>query len=114
MTRRLVSSGDGPTLALRDHLVALVRERGSLEVRRSHARMVALRTGPWLLEHRTPFSDLATDEASSPGFRHILQQQRTAPSLPYKLKVQHAEVKVLRILWADNGTFEVVDSTRGE
>jgi hypothetical protein len=114
MTLRIVSSGDGPACALRDHLLPLVRERGSLEVQRGDVRVVALRTGDWLLEHWTPFNELATDEASSPGYRHALQQQRSVASLPYGLDVWHAGSKVLRILWADNGEFEVVDFARGE
>ena len=32
-------------------------------------RLVALRTGPWTIEHWTPFGELSPDEAFSPGYR---------------------------------------------
>ncbi len=114
MIFKLVSSGDGTALALRDHLLPLIRERGSLEVQRGDVRVVALRIGDWLLEHWTPFSELSPEEASSPGYRHALQQQRTQAGLPYGLDVWRAGVKVLRILWADNGVSDVVDFARGK
>ncbi len=53
------------------------------------------------------------EEASSPGSRHALQRQHTRPDLPYGLDVWRAGTKVLSVLWADGGAFEVVDFTRG-
>jgi hypothetical protein len=76
--------------------------------------VIALRTGEWLLEHWTPFNDLSPKEASSPGYRHALQRQYTAPDLPYGLDIWRAGVKVLSVLWADDGAFEVVDFVRGD
>ena len=113
MALRLVSFGDGPALAIRDHLLPLVRERGTLEVQRDWIRMIALRIDEWVFEHWTPFNDLVPGEASSPAYRHALQRQRTAPALPYGLDVWHAGAKVLSLLWADDGAFEVVDFVRG-
>ncbi|MBX6387003.1 MAG: hypothetical protein IRZ07_29175 [Microbispora sp.] len=113
MTLRLVSSGDGPALALRDHLLPLVRERGILEVQSGAVRLVALRTAAWTVEHWTPFNDLSPGEASSPGYRHALEHQRTRPDLPYGLDVWHTGAKVLSVLWADDGAFEVVHFARG-
>lgn len=113
MALRLVSSGDGPALAIRDHLLPLVRERGTLEVQRDSIRLIALRTDEWVFEHWTPFNDLMSGEASSPGYRHALQRQHTAPDLPYGLDVWHAGAKVLSMLWADDGAFEVIDFVRG-
>ena len=113
MTLRLVSSGDSPALAIRDHLLPLVRERGTLEVQRGAVRLIALRTGTWTVEHWTPFNDLAPGEASSPGYRHPLERQRTRPDLPYGLDVWHIGAKVLSILWADDGAFEVIHFARG-
>ena len=113
MTLTLVSSGDGPALAIRDHLVPLVRERGSLEVQSGAVRVIALRTGEWVFEHWTPFNDLSPGEASSPGYRHALQRQHTRPDLPYGLDVWHDGAKVLSVLWADGGAFEVVGFVRG-
>jgi hypothetical protein len=113
MTLRLVSSSDGPALAIRDHLLPLVRERGTLEVQRGAVRLIALRTDGWMLEHWTPFNDLSPGEASSPGYRHALQQQHTTPDLPYGLGVWRGGAKVLSVLWADSGAFEVVGFVRG-
>jgi hypothetical protein len=98
MTPRLVSSGDGRALAIRDHLLALVRGRGALETQRGPVRVVSLAVGPWAFEHWTPFRDLAPEEASSPGYRHALERQRGAPDLPYGLDVRRDGATVLRVL----------------
>jgi hypothetical protein len=66
-----------------------------------------------VFEHWTPFSGLSPGEASSPGYRHALERQHTAPDLPYGLNVWRAGTKVLSVLWADNGAFDVVDFARG-
>jgi hypothetical protein len=67
---------------------------------------------PWVLHHWTPFSDLLPDEASSPGYRHALERQHGTPDLPYGLEVWRG-AKVLSVLWADDGAFEVVTFVRG-
>ena len=113
MNLRLVSSGDDRDLAIRDHLVPLVRGGGTLEVQRGSVRLTTLRTGRWTLEHWTPFNDLAPGEASSPGYRHALGRQHTGPDLPYGLDVWHAGAKVLRVLWADDGAAVVPSFVRG-
>ena len=113
MTLRLVSSGDDRALAIRDRLVPLVRERGTLEVQRGPVRLVVLRMAPWSIEHWTPFNDLSPGEASSPGYRHALARQHTRPDLPYGLDVRREGATVLRVLWADGGAFEVVAFVRG-
>jgi hypothetical protein len=114
MTLRLVSSGDGPALAIRDHIVLLVRARGTLEVQRDAVRLIVLRTGDWAFEHWTPFNDRSTGGAASPGYRHALTHQHTLADLPYGLDVWHADLRVLRLLWADGGAFAVVDFIRGD
>ena len=113
MTLRLVSSVDGPALAIRDHVVPLVRERGTLEVQRDTVRLIALRSGELKIEHWTPFNDLSAGAAASPGYRHALAQQHNMPDLPYGLDVWRTEARVMRMLWAEDGTFEVVDFVRG-
>ncbi len=113
MALRLACSGDDRALAIRDHLVPLVREHGTLEVQRGPVRLVGLRTGPWTVEHWTPFGDLSPDEASSPGYRHAVERQRTAPDLPYGLDVRRDGAWVLRVLWSDDGASEVVAFVRG-
>src|SRR5689334_9785391 len=90
MTLTLVSSGEGPALMIRDHLLPLVRERGALEIQRDVVRMITLRVDAWVIKHWTPFRELSRGEASSPGYRHALERQHTVPDLPYGLNVWHA------------------------
>ena len=108
MNLRLVSSGDDRALAIRHHLLPLVRARGLLELQRDALRLTTLQTGPWTVTHWTPFNDLAPEEASSPGYRHALERQQAGPALPYGIEVWHNENKVLSMLWADDGTSEVI------
>lgn len=113
MTLTLVSSGDGSALAIRDHLLPLVRDHGTLEIQRDAVRLITLQKGAWVIEHWTPFNELTEEEASSPGYRHALTRQHKAPDLPYGLITWHGGRKVLSILWADNGAFNVTDFLRG-
>jgi hypothetical protein len=110
---KLIWSGDDRALAIRDHVLPLVRERGVLERQRGAVRLVSLRIGPWAFEHWTPFNELDPGEASSPGYRHALERQHTAPDLPYGLDVRHSGAKVLSVLWSDRGASEVVVFARG-
>jgi hypothetical protein len=113
MTLRLVSSSDDRALAIRDHLLPLLRAQGALEVQRDTVRVVELRLGEWTLRHWTPFNELTQGEAASPGYRHAVERQRTHPELPYGLEVCHG-MRVLRILWADDtGAFKVASFVRG-
>jgi hypothetical protein len=113
MTLRLVSSGDDRALAIRDHLVPLIRERGRLELQQGSVRLIVLQTDSWTIEHWTPFSELDAGEASSPGYRHALERQHGRSNLPYGLDVWHDGAKVLSVLWADDGTCEVASFVRG-
>jgi len=113
VTLRLVASGDEAALAIRDHLVPLVRERGTIEVQRDAVRLVVLRDGVLTIEHWTPFNDLSSDEAASPGYRRALAQQHSVPDLPYGLDVLHAGTRVMRLLWAEDGAIELVEFARG-
>ena len=108
---RLAPSSNNRALTIRDHLLPLVRERGTLENQRGPVRLIVLEMGLWKLHHWTPFNELSPGEASSPGYRHALELQHTRPDLPYGLDVWHA-AKVLGVLWADDGAFEVVTFQR--
>src|SRR4051812_35410223 len=103
MTLTFVASGDDRARAIRDHLIPLIRRDGSQEVQRGSVRLISLRIGLLGMTHWTPFNELASGEASSPGYRHALERQQTAPSLPYGMEVSHDGTKVLGILWADDG-----------
>lgn len=113
MALRLVSTGDGPALALRDHLVPIIRRDGSVERQRDAVRIIGLRTGPWSFEHWTPFNELGPEEAASPGYRRAIGRQHSVPDLPYGLDAWHDGAKVLSLLWADNGAFHVAAFHRG-
>ena len=112
MTLRLVSSSDDRALAIRDHVLPLLRERGALEVQRDTVRLVELRFALWVFRHWTPFNDLHAGEASSPGYRHAIERQHTRSDLPYGLDVWRGD-RVLRVLWADDGAIDVPIFVRG-
>jgi hypothetical protein len=112
MILRLVACNDDRALAIRDHLLRLVRQDGQLEVQRGLLRMVTWEQAPWIIHHWTPFNELQPGEASSPGYRHAVERQHPTPDLPYGLEVWHG-VKVLSVLWADDGRSEVAIFVRG-
>jgi hypothetical protein len=112
VTLRLASSSDDRALAIRDHLLPLLRAQGALEVQRDMVRVVELRLAEWTVRHWTPFNELTYGEAASPGYRHAIERQRAQSNLPYGLEVWH-EMRVLRILWADDGAFDVAEFVRG-
>ena len=115
MTLSLVSNSEDRALAIRDHLLPLLREHGAVQVQRDTVRLTDLRMGVWTFSHWTPFNELGQDEASSPGYRHAVERQRTRQTLPYGLDIWHGPegAKVLRILWAEAGTIEVESFIRG-
>ena len=108
---RLVASSDR-ALALRDHLLPLVRGQGRLQVQRDVVRVIALELEGWFISHWMPINDLAVDRAASPVFRRALEQQRSRPDLPYGLEVRRG-AEVLRVLWNDHGAFAVPCFIRG-
>jgi hypothetical protein len=112
MGLRLVASNERRALAIRDHLLLLIRQAGELEVQRDLVRLVTWERASWVVHHWTPFNDLQPGEASSPGYRHAVERQRVTPDLPYGLEVWHG-AKVLRVQWADNAHFEVPLFVRG-
>jgi hypothetical protein len=112
MSFTLVSSSDDRALAIRDHLLPVVRERGRLQIQRGPLRLIVFETGAWIVNHWTPFNALSPEEASSPGYRHALERQHIRPDLPYGLDVWHG-TNVLSILWSDQGLFEVRTFVRG-
>lgn len=116
MALHVAASADATALAIRDHVLPIVREHGTLEDledKNGSLRLVVLEKPPWRFVHWTPFNALAAGEASSPGYRHALERQHTRPDIPYGLDVSHESVKVLSILWADSGTSAVISFIRG-
>ena len=113
MSLKLVSSNDDRAVAIRDHLLHLVRDRGMLECQRDAVRLITLQLDPWLFKHWTPFNDPSPEQAASPGYRHALARQRLRPELPYGLEVWREDSKVLSVLWAEDGSFAVDSFVRG-
>lgn len=112
MRLKLVSSDDDRARAIRDRVLPLVRDRGTLEVQRDSVRLIELRMAPWMFRHWTPFNELTPGEAASPGYRRAIERQHGQRDLPYGLEVWH-ETQVLRVLWADDGRFQVASFVRG-
>lgn len=112
MAVRLASGSDDRALAIRDHLLPVLRQHGAVEIQRDTVRLTELRMGPWTFRHWTPFNEIGQGEASSPGYRHAVERQRPRRALPYGLDVWH-DAKVLRILWADDGAVQIVSFVRG-
>jgi hypothetical protein len=112
MTLRLVASSDDRALTIRDHLLPLLRDGGALEIQRDTVRVVELRLDAWIIRHWTPFNELTPGEAASPGYRRAIERQHTRPDLPYGLDVWHV-TQVLRVLWSEDGSFEVATFVRG-
>jgi hypothetical protein len=115
MNVRLVSNSDQRAVAIRDHILPLLRQHGTVQIQHDTVRVTELRKGIWAFRHWTPFNELDEGEASSPGYRHALERQRNRQTLPYGLDVWHGvqQAKVLRILWAEDGTIDVADFIRG-
>ncbi len=114
MTLRLASSNDHLAVAIRDHLLPLVRSLGTLEEQSGVFRRITLSTGPWLFSHWTPFRALTAEEAASPGYRHAVEQQRVGATLEYGLDVWHHGRKVLGLLWSDSESYAVNVFERGD
>ncbi len=116
MTLHVAASGDANAVAIRDHMLPIVRAHGVLEDlqgKNSPLRLIVLERQAWRFLHWTPFNALAPGQASSPGYRHALGNQHTLLDLPYGLDVWHDGINVLSLLWAEGGTFQVAGFHRG-
>jgi hypothetical protein len=116
MTLHVAASADANALAIREHILPIVRAHGvleDLEGKNSALRLIVMERQGWRFVHWTPFNALAPGQASSPGYRHALCNQHTRLDLPYGLDVWHDGKNVLTLLWAETGTFQVVGFHRG-
>lgn len=112
MPLRLVSTDNGAALAIRDHLLPLIRQRGSIRVQCGPLRLVTWQTGAWTFNHWTPFNEACVEMAASPGYRHALEGQYMRPTLGYGMDIW-LEHKLLNVLWGDGGPFLVLSFARG-
>ena len=114
MNLRLVATDAGRAIAIRDHILPLLRQGGTVDVQRDVVRLTELRIKGWVFCHWTPFNELGREEASSPGYRHAIERQRSRKALPYGLDIWEGTVRVLRILWSEEGTVDVASFIRGQ
>jgi hypothetical protein len=114
MNLRLVTTDTGRAIAIRDHILPLLRQDGTVEVQRDVVRLTELRIRGWVFRLWTPFNELGREEASSPGYRHAIERQRSRKALPYGLDIWEGTAPVLRILWSDDGTVDVASFLRGQ
>ena len=114
MNLRLVTTDTGRAIAIRDHILPLLRQDGTVEVQRDVVRLTELRIRDWVFRFWTPFNELGREEASSPGYRHAIERQRSTKSLPYGLDIWEGTARVFRIHWSDDGTVDVASFVRGQ
>jgi hypothetical protein len=113
MNLRLVATDADRAIAIRDHILPLLRQDGTVEVQRDVVRLTELRIRGWVFRLWTPFNELGPEEASSPGYRHAIERQRSRKALPYGLDIWEGTARVLRLLWSDDGTVDVASFVRG-
>ena len=114
MNLRLVTTDTPRAIAIRDHVLPLLRQHGTVEVQRDVVRLTELRIRAWVFRFWTPFNELGREEASSPGYRHAIEKQRSRKSLPYGLEIWEGSARIFRILWSDDGTVDVASFVRGQ
>lgn len=103
---------DGRALEIRDHLLPLIREMGTVGVQSGALRLTTFERGPWTINHWTPFNEVAAEEAASPSYRAALARQHSVPDLPYGLDVWRG-LKVLSLMWSDSGDYKIVSYSPG-
>ena len=114
MNLRLVTTDIRRAIAIRDHVLPLLRQHGTVEVQRDVVRLTELRIRAWVFRFWTPFNELGREEASSPGYRHAIERQRSRKSLPYGLDILEDSAQVFRVQWSDDGTVDVARFVRGQ
>jgi hypothetical protein len=113
MNLRLAASSEERAIAIRDHILPLIRQDGTVDVQRDVVRLTELRVRALVFCSWTPFNQLGREEASSPGYRHAIDRQRSRKALPYGLDIWEGTTRLLRILWSDEGAVEVASFVRG-
>ena len=101
-------------LAIRDHLLPLIRVQGAMEEVGGGGsrvlRMTTWKTGSFAFALRSPFTPWPDTPPIS--YDAALAKQRASPAMPWSLDVWHGR-RVLRLQWDDAGRAEVVSFNRG-
>ena len=112
MSLRLVSSNDLRALAIRDHLLPVVRERGTLECQRD-----AVRRSRCTWNVAAQALDAVQRPVAGPGSLAGLPPRPGSATHPagaaLRLEVWREDDKVLSVLWAEDGSHEVDSFVRG-
>jgi hypothetical protein len=114
MNLKLVATDTARAIAIRDHVLPLLRQHGTVDVQRDVVRLTELRIAVWVFRFWTPFNELGREEASSPGYRHAIERQRSRKALPYGLEIWEGTARILRILWSDDEIVNVARFVRGQ
>ena len=100
-------------LAIRDHLLPLIRVQGEMEeIGGSGRRMVMWKAGRFAFALRSPFTAWGIKAAPPRSYSAAQAKQRANPVLPWGLDVWHGR-KVLSLQWDDSGRVEVISFNRG-
>jgi hypothetical protein len=100
-------------LAIRDHLMPLIRVHGSMQKVSGAAGHVAVwQAGSFTCTVRSPFTAWPAEAPPAAAYDQAISRQRAKPALPWCLEVWHGHT-VLNLQWADDGPVEVISFTRG-
>ena len=105
--------GVARALAIRDHLMPLIRVRGAMqEVSGAAGHMAVWKVGNLTCTVRSPFTAWPAEAPPNAAYDQAISRQRAKPALPWCLEVWHVHT-VLNLQWDDDGAVEVVSFTRG-
>jgi hypothetical protein len=100
-------------LAIRDHLLPLIRVHGGMqEVSGAAGHLAVWKAGSLTCTVRSPFTAWPAEAPPAASYEQALSRQRAKPALPWCLEVWHGHT-VLNLQWDDDGTVEVISFTRG-
>jgi hypothetical protein len=104
--------GSDRAIAIRDHLVPLIRAHGTLqEVSGMAGRVATWSAQGFICALRSPFTPWPA-EVPVASFDQAILRQQGKQVLPWGLDVWHGR-KVLSLQWDDKGQVEVIGFTRG-
>jgi hypothetical protein len=100
-------------LAIRDHLMPLIRVYGAMqEVSGTAGHVAVWQAGSFTCTVRSPFKARPAEVPPDASYERAASRQRAKSALPWCLEVWHGHT-VLNLQWRDDGTVEVISFTRG-
>jgi hypothetical protein len=111
-----MSAPSDPTeraVAIRDHLLPLIRERGAAqEISGPTGDMAVWKVGNFTFALHSPFNPWRVETPPAAAYSQALARQRSKTAPAWGLDVWHGG-KVLSLRWDDPGGIEVVSFFRG-